>query len=109
MKFSLDVNECEQQRYDLIKKAGRYLEFDILIDARDDDDTDKNKMPVITTVMHCANSKAIAQLYTMLNAVKEQLEETYPMECLLSKMTMSYDNVGYIETDIKHKEKEEEQ
>lgn len=109
MEFDVDMGELEQQRYNEIKKKGKYLELDILIDA---DDTDENEMthskiPVVTTCMHGSGPEEIACLYATLKALIDHYETEYPVECFLSKIGLKLNHLGSTETPVKHDDEEE--
>lgn len=105
MKFNIDMNEMEQQRYDAIKKSGKYLELDVLIGVEGDNSDGKIwKMPVITTCMHGCRSNEISALYMILGSLREHLEEKYPMECIMADISMSSKHMSTIQTEIEHEE-----
>lgn len=105
MKFNIDINEMEQQRYDAIKKSGKYSELDVLIGVEDDSyDGKTGKMPVVTTCMHGCRSNEISALYMILGLLREHLEEEYPMECIMADIGMSSKHMGTIQTEVEHEE-----
>lgn len=64
MKFSIDINEMEQQRYNAIKRKGEYVELDILIGVDDNEfKGHTGKMPVVTTQIHGAGPTEMACMY----------------------------------------------
>ena len=108
MKFSININEMEQQRYNAIKRKGEYVELDILIGVDDSEFRGHTgKMPVVTTQIHGAGPTEIACMYATLNALVKQWEEDYPAECLYAKMCMNSQNVGTVQTEIKRDKKED--
>lgn len=108
MKFNIDINEMEQQRYDAIKKSGHYLELDILIGSEDEKyDGHTGKMPVVTTCMHGCEAKDISAMYMILGLIREHFEEEYPMECLMANIGMSAQHMGTIQTEVPHKKEED--
>ena len=105
MKFDeINVNKTEQQRYDDIKKKGKYVELDILIGAEKDEfEGHTGKLPVVTTVMKGCGPEEIACLYATLQNLCEHFEKEYPMECMLSKIAMDVEHIGTVETKKKKK------
>ena len=105
MKFDeINVNKTEQQRYDDIKKKGKYVELDILIGAEKDEfEGHTGKLPVVTTVMKGCGPEEIACLYVTLQNLCEHFEKEYPMECMLSKIAMDVEYIGTVETRIDKK------
>lgn len=105
MKFDeINVNKMEQQRYDDIKKKGKYVELDILIGAEKDEfEGHTGKLPVVTTVMKGCGPEEIACLYATLQNLCKHFEKEYPMECMLSKLAMEVEHVGTVETRIDKK------
>ena len=110
MKINVDIDGMEQQRYDAIKKSGKYLELDILIGADKEKDEHGNtvKMPVVTSVMHRIGSEEIANLYTILTQLKTYYEKEYPIECLLAGLTTNCSRMNCINTVKTVFEKEDE-
>ena len=107
MKFDIDPHELERQRYEEIKKAGRYLELNILIDANEEKYDSKNgNMPVVTTCLHGCTGKEISALYMLLGMMREQLEEDYPLECVMADMRLRTKDYGTISTQIPHDEED---
>lgn len=107
MKFNIDINEMEQQRYNHIKKSGHYLELDVLIGANDDEHNGKTeKMPVVTTCIHGCGSSEISALYMILGLLRDHLEEEYPMECLMANIGMKSQFMGSVESKIPHDEED---
>lgn len=91
----IDINEMERQRYNAIKKTGEYLELNILIGAgKDRVDGCDCKMPVVTTTMSKVGPEEVGCLYATLKQVIQYYEKHYPLECLLSKMGMSVEDMG---------------
>lgn len=102
-----NINQTEQERYKQIKANGEYLELNILIDAHNKGDSPLN-MPVVTAQMHSCSGKEVGALYMVLRAIKESLEEEYPLECAVAKYSMSCETLGSAKTVIKHKKDKEE-
>lgn len=101
----IDMKELERQRYDAIKKAGKYIEVDILIGAKENTkDTPTSIRPVITTTLHGAKPTEIGAMYIMLKEMAEHFQENYPMECLLALMTTKSRTLGTAEYDIDDKD-----
>lgn len=109
MEFhSIDVPEMERQRYQSIKKTGRYVELNILIGT--EEDTKENgastNSPVISTCMHKCGPKEIACLYATLQAVSNILKERYPIECLLGEIGIEVKNMGSIDSSVDEDEED---
>lgn len=108
MKFTIDMNEMEQQRYNHIKKSGKYIELNILIGCEDEKFDGKiGKLPVVTTCMHGAGSTEVMCMYQILGLLREHLEEEYPAECILSKIATNVSYEGHIETPVEGHERRE--
>ena len=84
MKFDeINVNKTEKQRYDDIKKKGKYVELDILIGAEKDEfEGHTGKLPVVTTVIKGCGPEEIACLYATLQNLCEHFEKEYLVEKL---------------------------
>ena len=97
MEFDkVDVNEMEKQRYEHIKKSGRYAELNVLIGVESEgfaDDTEY-KTPVITLDMHNCTAKEVSCMYVSLKEIMNTLEKQYPAECLIAKLGMGVETLG---------------
>ena len=97
MEFDeVDVNEREKQRYEHIKKSGRYTELNVLIGVESEgfaDDTEY-KTPVITLDMHNCTAKEVSCMYISLKEIMNTLEKQYPAECLIAKLGMGVETLG---------------
>lgn len=102
----VDMFELENQRSEAIKKTGKYIELNIIIGAENDTSSDGSvgKYPVITTTMKGCGPKEVAGLYIALQGVEEQLEENYPIACMLSKLSMKIKHIDTLERDINDKD-----
>lgn len=100
MEFDkVDVNEMEKQRYEHIKKSGRYTELNILIGVESEgfaDDTEY-KTPVITLDMHNCTAKEVSCMYVSLKEIMKTLEKQYPVECFMAELGMEVETVGSLD------------
>lgn len=97
MKFEgIDIAEMERQRYESIKRSGKYLELRVLIGADDEElgGGMVSKIPVVQTEsIHCG-PKEMGCLYMTLRSYLEQLEKDYPTECFTAKLAMRVEDTG---------------
>ena len=84
-EYNVDIKEMEKQRYESIKKSGRYAELSILVGAEKEVyNGQEGVMPVITLDFEHCGSSEVSCLYAIVNKMKTYLEQEYPMECLHS-------------------------
>lgn len=95
----INIPEMEKQRYEAIKRTNKYLEMKILIGAENDKSECGmvSKTPVVKTDMHNCSSQEISFLYITLQSIIKSLEERYPKECLISKLTMEAQHMGSVQ------------
>ena len=98
MEYEDIIDELEKQRYNSIKKSGKYLEFNVLISGEDDmTENDRSyKVPVISLKAHDIGPKEIGCLYISLLTFLEQYEKDHPVECLVAKLSIVGNNAGEI-------------
>lgn len=86
---NVDIKQMEKQRYEAIKKSGKYIELNILIGTEFETINNKEaKVPVVSTKLHQCSGEEIACLYATLKSYIENLEKEYPLECVLAKLTL---------------------
>ena len=104
--MEFDSREFDKQRYEEIKKQNEYIELNILIGVQSDTFMGKKgKLPVVTTVLQNCGVEEIACMYKTLQSLIKQFEKTFPVECLLSELTMDSYDLGFT-SHKKQKEKE---
>ena len=109
MEFhSINIPEMEKQRYQAIKRTGKYIELNILIGTEEDDKENgvSTKSPVVATCMRKCGPKEVACLYVTLNTVSKILKEKYPLECLLGEIGMKIENLGSIDSLLNEDEED---
>ena len=108
MDYDVDINEMERQRYNTIKKNGKYIEVNILVGAEDDVTYKghKGRMPVIHTEMHNCSSKDISCMYLSLKTLLDDFKEDYPKECLLGEIMFNCHDLSSVNLDTNDEEEE---
>ena len=107
MEYNVDIDEMERQRYNSIKKSGKYIELNIIIGAEKEKfDGHIGKLPVVQSCAHNCGPEEIANMYSVLKNMVEYYRKEYPAECLLAELTMNCDNMGSI--DLSKNKNEEE-
>lgn len=109
MEFhSIDIPEMEKQRYNAIKRTGQYIELNILIGVENEEEKDNTtvKSPVVSMHMHDCGPVEVASLYATTKAVIENLEKQYPVECLMSNLTMKIEGIGSANIPLSDDEEE---
>lgn len=109
MKFyNIDIPEMERQRYNAIKRTGQYVELNILIGVENEEEKDNTavKSPVVSMHMHNCGPMEVASLHATVKAVIENLEKQYPVECLMSNLTMKTEDMGSINIPLSDDEEE---
>ena len=110
MEFNdLDIEDLERQRYDSIKRSGKYLELNILIGTEDDEfDATIGRVPVIATKARHISSEEIACMYITLKALVRKFEQEYPEDCALGLMKFNAgDMKSFTKFDSSNDDKEE--
>ena len=108
MEFNnIDLSEMERQRYNAIKKKGKYIEVNVLVESTNSENT-HSKMPVITTQLCRCNSKDIAYMYVSLKALVDQFIKDHPIECMYGEALMGTTNLGTTSTKLTKEEQPDE-
>lgn len=94
--INLNIPRMEQQRYEKIKKSGRYMELDVLIGSDDEDLGDGlvAKSPVISTTIKGVGPKEVGCMYMTLHELIKSLEKEFPSACFAAKVCMRTENDG---------------
>ena len=94
--INLNIPRMEQQRYEKIKKSGRYMELDVLIGSDDEDlgDGFVAKSPVISTTLKGVGPKEVGCMYMTLHELIKSLEKEFPSACFAAKVCMRTENDG---------------
>lgn len=94
--INLNIPRMEQQRYEKIKKSNKYMELDVLIGGEDEDLGDGfiAKLPVISTTRKGVGPKEVGCMYMTLRELIKSLEEEFPTECFVAKLSMRTENDG---------------
>ena len=94
--INLNIPRMEQQRYEKIKKSGRYMELDVLIGSDDEDlgDGFVAKSPVISTTIKGVGPKEVGCMYMTLHELIKSLEKEFPSACFAAKVCMRTENDG---------------
>lgn len=104
-KDNIDVNQLEKQRYEAIKKTGKYLELSILIGTEDEEiNGEVCRMPVVSTVARHVGPEEMGYLYGILQEMCKFYEKEYPLECFMYKMKLNVKHLGFTQTEPKDKE-----
>ena len=109
MEFhNIDIPEMEKQRYNAIKRTGQYIELNILIGVENEEEKGNTavKSPVVSMRIHNCGPMEVASLHATVKAVIENLEKQYPVECLMSNLTMKTEGMGSINIPLSDDEKE---
>ena len=87
---NLNIPRMEQQRYEKIKKSGKYIELDVLIGSDDEDLGDGFivKSPVVSTTIKGVGAKEVGCMYMTLHELIKSLEKEFPSECFVAKLSM---------------------
>lgn len=96
--INLNIPRMEQQRYEKIKKSGKYMELDVLIGS-DDEDLGEGfiaKTPVVRTTIKGVGSKEVGCMYMTLNELVKSLEKEFPSECFVAKLSMRAEHDGAV-------------
>lgn len=105
--MEIDIQGLEKQRYDAIKKTGKYLEFNVLIGTEDEDIGEGvGRTPVITTDLHGCGSEEISFLYATLQNMLVSLSKQYPVECFMAQIGMEGYAMGFTQHPIDVDEEE---
>lgn len=94
--INLNIPRMEQQRYEKIKKSGRYMELDVLIGSDDEDLGDGlvAKSPVVSTTIKGVGPKEVGCMYMTLHELIKSLEKEFPSACFAAKVCMRTENDG---------------
>ena len=94
--INLNIPRMEQQRYEKIKKSGRYMELDVLIGSDDEDlgDGFVAKSPVVSTTIKGVGPKEVGCMYMTLHELIKSLEKEFPSACFAAKVCMRTENDG---------------
>ena len=101
MKFDdmdLNIPRMEQQRYEKIKKSGKYMELDVLIGSDNEDLGDGFivKSPVVSTTIKGVGAKEVGCMYMTLHELIKSLEKEFPSECFVAKLSMRAEHDGAV-------------
>lgn len=93
--YDIDIPELEKQRYESIKKSGKYAELKILVEAENhkSEDGTVNKLPIVTTSLCNCGPEEISCLYITLKATLRLLRNRFPAECFIGEMTMEAEDL----------------
>ena len=109
MDYDIDIQGMEQQRYDTIKKSGKYLELNVLIGTEKQIHNEKEgTIPVISMEMRQCGPTEVSRLYSILHEVIKQLEQEYPAECIYAALKMNTTTVNHIIIPADKDEKQKE-
>ena len=93
---NLNIPRMEQQRYEKIKKSGKYMELDVLIGSDNEDLGDGFivKSPVVSTTIKGVGAKEVGCMYMTLHELIKSLEKEFPSACFAAKVCMRTENDG---------------
>ena len=96
--INLNIPRMEQQRYEKIKKSGKYMELDVLIGGEDEELGDGliAKSPVISTTIKGVGPKEVGCMYMTLHELIKSLEKEFPSECFVAKLSMRAEHDGAV-------------
>ena len=101
----VDVDEFENQRYEAIKKSGKYIELQIIIGTEKETFNGREgKMPVVKGCMHHCGPEEVGNMYVILKQMTEYYKEKYPMECAFAELTCECNGVMDISNKISDEE-----
>lgn len=104
--IKIDVNAFEEARYQEILDSGKYIELKILVGTKKEQLGGTNGIiPCVRMELHNANPETIGVLYSSIKLFAEHLEEEYPLECMLSKLTHKTKEIGKWDVDVEQKSK----
>lgn len=102
----IDVDEFENQRYEAIKKSGKYIELQIIIGTEKEVINGREgTLPVVKGCMHHCGPEEIGNMYVILKNMTDYYKRKYPLECTLAELTCDCNEV----IDIQHKPPKEEE
>ena len=95
---NLNITRMEQQRYEKIKKSGKYMELDVLIGSDNEDLGDGFivKSPVVSTTIKGVGAKEVGCMYMTLHELIKSLEKEFPSECFVAKLSMRAEHDGAV-------------
>ena len=95
---NLNIPRMEQQRYEKIKKSGKYMELDVLIGSDNEDLGDGFivKSPVVSTTIKGVGAKEVGCMYMTLHELIKSLEKEFPSECFVAKLSMRAEHDGAV-------------
>ena len=88
--MEIDLDEYDKQKYDIIIKNGSYCQLTILVDDITKEAFENEKLyndPIVHLNINNANILTISTLYSLINEVKNRIEEEHPMVKLLNLVT----------------------
>ena len=96
--INLNIPRMEQQRYEKIKKSGKYMELDVLIGSDNEDLGDGFivKSPVVSTTIKGVGEKEVGCMYMTLHELIKSLEKEFPLECFVAKLSMRAEHDGAV-------------
>ena len=96
--INLNIPRMEQQRYEKIKKSGKYMELDVLIGSDNEDLGDGFivKSPVVSTTIKGVGAKEVGCMYMTLHELIKSLEKEFPLECFVAKLSMRAEHDGAV-------------